>query len=93
MPPYIWDSPQHDEPFLPQLAPVERREPRAQVDDVPPKIWFISNPFEKRTIMIRQEYHEVMLGILQWMHHRMKTSKTRLVFFQFNSLSCQRSHK
>ncbi|KAF9025779.1 hypothetical protein BDZ89DRAFT_1161569 [Hymenopellis radicata] len=72
MPPvYIWDNPDYDEPVEPQQALVERGEPRADVD-VPSRIWFLPDVGPaSTTIMIRQEYHEILLGLLQWMEHQM----------------------
>ncbi|KAF8910226.1 hypothetical protein CPB85DRAFT_1455577 [Mucidula mucida] len=59
-----------------QLAPVERGEPRAD-GNVPSKIstyaWLSNN------YMIREEYQEIMLGILRWMEHRMTAGLEKTV--------------
>ncbi|KAF9050844.1 hypothetical protein BDZ89DRAFT_1108032 [Hymenopellis radicata] len=72
---YIWDNPDYDTPAEPQQALVERGEPRAECD-VPSRIWTLSGPTLPSTIMIRQEYQEIILGILRWMQHRMRRGIT-----------------
>ncbi|KAF9034500.1 hypothetical protein BDZ89DRAFT_515498 [Hymenopellis radicata] len=73
-PVYIWEDPGYGEPAEPQQALVERVEPRALDVDVPTRIWFLPDvgpgSEDSTPIMIRQEYHEMMLGILQWMEYR-----------------------
>ncbi|KAF9048208.1 hypothetical protein BDZ89DRAFT_1057781 [Hymenopellis radicata] len=65
--PSLLHDPLLDEPAKLQCALVERSEPRVQ-GDVPSRIWTLSGPSLPLPIMIRQEYHEIMLGILQWIH-------------------------
>lgn len=68
---FIKPHPSLDIPVKPHLAPVERGHCRADVQ-VPSKIWLLPIPGRPTTIMIREEYQEIMLGILRWMEHRMK---------------------